>query len=74
MTIDDAKMMSAVLRRLADALDRGEAQVSEMSVHNDTDLVEIPSEPHEHQQRDVVFREQRIRVTARCKRVLYGGD
>lgn len=64
MKIDDPKVVSAALRRLADALDEGKARVIEIDVHNDTDIVELPTEPHEHQQLDVVFRGQRFHIRA----------
>lgn len=74
MKLDDPKVASAVLRRLADAVDRGEAKVIDLAVRNDVDMVEIPSEPHEHQQLDAVFRGQRISISARCKLAIYGGE
>lgn len=67
----DPKSLAAALRRLADDLDNGRAQVNEIGVNNDVDLVELSSEPHEHQRHDVVFRGQHLRISATSMRDLF---
>lgn len=71
MKLDDPKMVAAALRRLADDLDKGTARLTEIDVCNDTDIAELPCEPHEHQLLDVVFLGQRLRISAISMRNLF---